>query len=61
MYMIGHYDNNPKFYLGSLIVQTGIQHKAASGFGKYPAMMGAESQEVRLVVALQMRKLAPIE
>ncbi len=45
----------------AIIVQAGLKYCVANGFGKNPFLVRTEGKEVRLAVALQMRKLSTIE
>src|SRR5581483_10720424 len=55
--VIGHDHSCLKIKLGAFLVQAAIERDASDLGWQDPAMIGAEGQEVRLVVTLQMRQL----
>lgn len=59
--MVGHNDRNAKIEFLAIVVQAAVENNRPNLCGKHPAAIGAESDEVRLVINLQMRKLSPIE
>jgi hypothetical protein len=59
--VVGHNHGYIERYLDFVIVQTTIQHNVAGLLGEHPAFACAERNEVGLIVALEMGKLAPVE
>jgi hypothetical protein len=61
MHVVRHHHNNLDVQLGPLIMQAALQHDRPDSFGKNPAVISTERQEVGLAVALQMWKLPSVK
>jgi hypothetical protein len=61
MNVIGHDDRRVQVEGVLILMQAAIECDLASAVGKNPSMVCAEGQKMRLVVALQMGKIAPIK
>src|ERR1700746_1590044 len=61
MDMIRHDDRRVQVEGVLILMQAAIECDLASAVGKNPSMVCAEGQKMRLVVALQMGKIAPIK
>ena len=61
MNMIGHYDSDPQIESLPVVVQTAFQHDRPHALRQNPTVISAECYEVRLIVALKMRKLSTIK
>jgi len=59
--MIRHNDNSPKINCPSVCPEARVHNNGLGPVRQDPSLIGAECQEVRFIVALQMRKIAAIE
>jgi hypothetical protein len=61
MDMIGHDNRNLQIVLCLVIVQTAIEDDVSNAFRQHRSTFGTEGNEMRLIVALQVRKLPSIK
>jgi len=59
--MIGHDNRDPEVELDTVVVQAAFEHEETYSLGENPAVIGAESHEMLLIIALKMRKLPPVK
>jgi hypothetical protein len=59
--MVGHHYDAMNIQFVPVIVQATVQNNETNGFGKDPLFVSAESNKVRLIVALKMREFAAIK
>ena len=61
MNMIGHDDGDVNLHLEAVVVETTAQGYRACVGGENPTAECAEGYEMWLVIALQVRKIAPVK
>jgi len=59
--MIGHYHSDPQVESLPVMMQTAFQHDGTHTLRQNPTAISTECHEVRLIIALKMRKLSTIK
>jgi hypothetical protein len=59
--VIRHHDCHIKIVFGLMSVNTTVEHDRSSPIRQNPAMSCSKRDEVRFVITLEMRQIAPVE